>query len=100
MPYEEWGFIAYYNRIIGGVKFAQDRSKDKKCEYKKLHDFYGHCQPYHTHGHQSFGYPACDSSLSTQNDTICYDQEQYEGVVDFYHDEAFTMDEKTNTYEM
>jgi hypothetical protein len=114
----------YYNRIIGGIRFIQERSKDKPCEYGRLHHFYGNCQPLDTTQHKSFGYPACEGNYTAVDDddddhaddggdghgddftdnqhniTACYHPEDYEGAVDFYHDEGFTMDESTDRFEM
>jgi hypothetical protein len=109
LPREDWGYLAEYNRVIGGIRLMQTRSKEEKCEYA-LHEFYGYCQPIHTHDHHSFGYPQCDNTTNSthgadddidpRNITACYDPSDYEGAVDFYHDEAFSLGKDDKLFEM
>jgi hypothetical protein len=104
IPKSKWGYLAKYNRIIGGLRLSQERSKSHECEYKKMDHFYGYCQPLETTSKQSFGYPKCNhttsSSLNGTNITACYHADEYEGKVDFDHDEAFSFDKDTDKYEM
>jgi len=129
LPHEDWGYLADYNRIIGGIRFSQERSEEHHCHYD-LHEFYGLCQPLDTQDHHSFGYPSCDDVSSdddhtnddasshagdddgatttatddnydaSHNITSCFNPDHYGHNVDLDHDEGFTVDPDTNTFEM
>lgn len=108
LPHHEWGFLAGYNRIIGGVRFVQERSKSRECGYSSMSAYYGECQPIETDDHSSFGYPECGTFNADELDdydrghnlTACYDTSEFQGFVDLLHDEGFTVDSTTNLFEM
>jgi hypothetical protein len=106
--------------VVGGIRFSQVRSIERSCSYRRLRQFYGDCQPYHTHDQKTFGYPQCEASTANStttggddyddhnggataaegNVTLCFHPEAYDGFVDLYHDEAFSLKEDTNTFEL
>mmetsp|Transcript_56874 Transcript_56874/g.106822 ORF Transcript_56874/g.106822 Transcript_56874/m.106822 type:complete len:727 (-) Transcript_56874:173-2353(-) len=100
LPRDEWGFIAEYNRVIGGLRIYQERSKSEHCHYSELKDFYSHCQPFETVDKQSFGLPECSSFTEIDSNKSCYNGASYEGAVDFFHDEGFSFDHDTGYFEI
>mmetsp|Transcript_28856 Transcript_28856/g.48749 ORF Transcript_28856/g.48749 Transcript_28856/m.48749 type:complete len:683 (+) Transcript_28856:288-2336(+) len=100
LPKSEWGFIAKYNRVIGGLRIYQERGKSEHCHYSELKDFYSHCQPFETVDKQSFGLPECSSFTEIDSNKSCYNGASYEGAVDFFHDEGFSFDHDTGYFEM
>jgi len=100
LPRDEWGFIAEYNRVIGGLRIYQERSKSEHCHYSELEEFYLHCQPVDTVDKHSFGLPECGSSTQIESNAACYNEASYEGAVDFVHDEGFSFDHDTGNFEM
>ena len=113
LPHEDWGYLAYYNRVVGGVRVYQKRGEAHTCHYNKLDHFYGECHPLDTKDKQTFGYPDCSdpgavayyASTHERNDddervTTCYNASLYEGAVDLYNDEGFTINEYSGLFEM
>jgi hypothetical protein len=113
LPHEQWGYLAEYNRVIGGLRISQHRSESRTCQYSKLHEFYGNCQPLGTKDINSFGYPDCkDDDAIDEYDTkygvsdddnlvhTCFNASEYQHVVDLYNDEGFTYDATTGQFEM
>ncbi|KAJ1454484.1 hypothetical protein M885DRAFT_618063 [Pelagophyceae sp. CCMP2097] len=107
-PHSEWGYLATYNRLIGGVRLVQTRSEARKCGSKLLGDFYGvGCFPVDTVDTRSFGLEACNATRSgnaTRGGRFlavdggesfagerCFDAEDYDAV-DYYHNEGFSVD--------
>ena len=62
LPHNEWGYIARYNKVIGGVRVYQDRGRNKVCKRDEMHEFYGMCYPENTQDHDDFGLPACETA--------------------------------------
>ena len=62
LPHNEWGYIARYNKVIGGVRMYQDRGRNKVCKRDEMHEFYGMCYPENTQDHDDFGLPACETA--------------------------------------
>ena len=62
LPHNEWGYIARYNKVIGGVRFYQDRGKESACTVEEMTNFYGRCYPEETRVHDSFGLSACNTT--------------------------------------
>jgi hypothetical protein len=113
LPHDQWGYLAEYNRVIGGLRISQHRSESHTCHYSKLNEFYGECQPLGTTDTNSFGYPDCsdldaveqydEKYGSADDDTLvrtCFNTSEYQHVVDLYNDEGFTYDTTTEQFEM
>ena len=41
LPQSEWGYIAEYNRVIGGVRLFQDRGSSVPCKSEVMDKFNG-----------------------------------------------------------
>ena len=113
LPHNDWGYLAKYNRVIGGLRITQHRSEEHHCHYEELSEFYGECQPLGTTDSHSYGYPDCSDHAavadylvkigSTDDDEdvhMCYNASDYAHAVDIYHDEGFSFDEETKQFEM
>jgi hypothetical protein len=113
LPHEQWGYLAEYNRVIGGLQISQHRTEEHHCHYDELNEFYGECQPLGTTDKQDFGYPDCNdhqavadyliSSGNTDDDAdvhTCFNASDYAGAVDLYHNEGFSYDAENGRYEM
>jgi hypothetical protein len=112
LPHEEWGYVADFNRIIGGLRIFQERSKEESCHYTNLKSYYGKCQPIETKEKHPFGYPECDDEsaialfrVNTERDddnfiVPCYHASEYVGGVDFHNNEGFSFDSDMGNYEM
>ena len=113
MPHEQWGYIAEYNRVIGGLRIAQHRGETRQCHYDELNEFYGDCQPLGTTDNEDFGYPDCDdpaavayynSKYESVDDDVmvrkCYNTSDYKQAVDLNNNEGFKYDPATGQFEM
>jgi len=113
LPHEQWGYIAEYNRVIGGLRIAQHRGETRHCHYDELNEFYGDCHPLDSVDNEDFGYPDCDDSAavayynskyeSVDDDVMvrkCYNTSNYEGAVDLNNNEGFKYDPATGQFEM
>ena len=67
LPHNEWGYIARYNKVIGGVRIYQDRGKAGVCPIQSMHEFYGDCYPEDTHDHDDFGLEPCETAAELEH---------------------------------
>jgi len=103
LPTSEWGYMAQYNRIIGGVRLIQDRSRRESCSADRGVD----CYPHDSHDFEPFGYPPCSRANASQDRELqdppavgCYHPEMYTGAVFTDGDEGFVVDPVTKHFEM
>ena len=112
MPHQDWGFLAGYNRIIGGLRVSQRRGGSRSCRYKNMDEMYGDCQPLTGADDTStFGYPDCSDHDAVAQfeatheiddlDTLpCFNASDYESAVDLNNNEGFTLDSYSEQFEM
>ena len=113
LPHEQWGYLAEYNRVIGGLRIAQHRGATRHCHYDELHEFYGDCQPLYSTDNEDFGYPVCNDAAAvasynakyaSEDDDesvhTCYNTSLYEGAIDMNNNEGFKYDPSSGQFEM
>eukprot|EP00928_Gymnodinium_smaydae_P100431 TRINITY_DN984_c0_g1_i1.p1 TRINITY_DN984_c0_g1~~TRINITY_DN984_c0_g1_i1.p1 ORF type:complete len:619 (+),score=62.44 TRINITY_DN984_c0_g1_i1:81-1937(+) len=90
LPREDWGYVADYNKIVGGIRLIQERSQYYACSYSHS----GKCYPEETVSLAPFGYPSCKNATYP-----CYDTRLYEDVIDLAHNEGFSVDPYVGKFE-
>jgi hypothetical protein len=85
--------------VVGGLRIYQTRSAAERCEYTKLHEFYGNCAPIDSISKKPFGYPECGDGEATSS-APCYFPSEYRGAVDIDHNEGFKFDGSSGRFEM
>eukprot|EP00929_Paragymnodinium_shiwhaense_P070508 TRINITY_DN35700_c0_g2_i1.p1 TRINITY_DN35700_c0_g2~~TRINITY_DN35700_c0_g2_i1.p1 ORF type:complete len:695 (+),score=108.04 TRINITY_DN35700_c0_g2_i1:106-2190(+) len=99
LPKSDWGYLGEYNKIVGGIRLIQHRSKDVDCKHVLAPQLHKHCYPMDTVSLRTFGLPACESSAHHGHGE-CYNESRYLGVVDVDHNEGFELDETYGDFEL
>ena len=98
--------------MIGGLRVSQRRSGSRTCRYTNLKEFYGDCQPLtDADDTETFGYPDCSDNdavaqyeatheINDRDISPCFNASNYDGAIDLYNDEGFTLDAYSKQFEM
>jgi hypothetical protein len=62
LPHSEWGYLAKFNKVIGGIRLLQDRGSKEACGHHRMDRIYDVCYPLSTDEHHDFGLPPCNTT--------------------------------------